>query len=250
MWQKAKNAWKGKGWGSRIFRGVVYLFLAQLAYVVLIRFVNPPTTVIQMGDWVRCMREDKPFYRDYVPLSAIGPQARLAVMASEDHKFVYHYGFDLESVAKAAEHNADNPEKIIGASTISQQVVKNVFLWKGSNLLTRALRKGMELYLTPLVELLYPKHRILELYLNCIEMGDGVYGIESAAQLYFGKPAREINQREAAMIAASLPNPKIYTVVPLSPKVKRKLPYIQRNMNRLDNYPEVRELMQYHWEQE
>src|SRR4029078_6116591 len=133
-------------------------------------------------------------------------------IASEDQLFADHEGFDWKSIKKTMRYNARKPGRIRGASTISQQVAKNVFLWQGKSW----FRKGLEVYFTFMIEVFWGKKRILEVYLNVIEMGDGIFGIEAAAQSYFGKPANTLSRQEAAMIAACLPSPKRYKVKPLS----------------------------------
>jgi len=177
--------------------------------------------------------------RDYVCIDKISPNARLAVIASEDQLFADHNGFDWQSIEKAQKYNVKHPNRVHGASTISQQVAKNVFLWQGRSW----VRKGMEVYFTFMIELLYGKERILELYLNVIEMGDGIFGIEEASEIYFHKHAINLTQTEAAMIAASLPNPKRYTVKPMSRWVARRYPWILEQMNQLNGDPAIESLL-------
>jgi monofunctional biosynthetic peptidoglycan transglycosylase len=177
--------------------------------------------------------------RDYVCIDKISPNARLAVIASEDQLFADHNGFDWQSIEKAQKYNEKHPNRVHGASTISQQVAKNVFLWQGRSW----FRKGMEVYFTFMIELLYSKKRILELYLNVIETGDGVFGIQAASTAYFNKPAKKLSPPEAAMIAASLPNPKRYKVKPMSPWVARRYPWIVNQMNKLHGDPEIEALL-------
>jgi monofunctional biosynthetic peptidoglycan transglycosylase len=172
-------------------------------------------------------------------MDKISPNARLAVIAAEDQMFPDHNGFDWTSIQKAQKWNAKHPNRIHGASTISQQVAKNVFLWQGRTY----VRKGIEVYFTFMIELLYSKQRILELYLNVIEMGDGVFGIETASQHYFHKPAKKLSASEAAMIAASLPNPKRYTVKPMSRWVARRYPWIVGQMNHLRGEEDIEALL-------
>ena len=164
--------------------------------------------------------------------------ARLAVIASEDQLFPDHNGFDFKSIEKAMKHNQKS-KSLHGASTISQQVAKNVFLWQGRSW----LRKGLETYFTFMIELIWGKKRILQMYLNVSEMGDGVFGIEAAAQKYFNKPALNLSRQEAAMIAASLPNPVRYKVKPASSYVLYRSGWIMRQMNNLDDDPDVRDLV-------
>src|SRR6185436_2769288 len=148
--------------------------------------------------------------RDYISRKKISDNARLAVIAAEDQLFPDHSGFDWKSIKKAMAYNKRKPNRIHGASTISQQVAKNVFLWQGRS----KFRKGLEAYFTFMIELIWGKKRILEVYLNVIEMGRGIYGIEAASQSYFNKPAASLTRAEAACITACLPNPKKYSVKP------------------------------------
>jgi monofunctional biosynthetic peptidoglycan transglycosylase len=174
-----------------------------------------------------------------VDRSEISAQAMLAVMASEDQLFYEHSGFDWERIQAAMRHNERRPNKIRGGSTISQQTAKNVFLWQGRSY----VRKGLELYFTFLIETFWGKKRILEVYLNVIEMGRGVFGIEAAARTYFKKPASRLNRQEAAMIAAVLPSPKRYKIKPLSNYVAGRSRFIQTQMSFIAPLPGVQELL-------
>jgi monofunctional biosynthetic peptidoglycan transglycosylase len=166
-------------------------------------------------------------------------QAKLAVISSEDQIFPDHSGFDWKNIRKAMKYNQKKPGRIRGASTISQQVAKNVFLWQGKSY----VRKGLEAYFTKMIEWIWGKKRILEVYLNVIEMGKGIYGIEAAAQTYFKKPATKLTRREAAMIAACLPNPKKFTVKPLHPHIVGRSSWILRQMNNLEGDKDVQEII-------
>lgn len=165
--------------------------------------------------------------------------AKLAVIASEDQLFADHNGFDWKSIEKAMAYNKKKPDRIRGASTISQQVAKNVFLWQGRSW----IRKGLELYYTFMIELLWGKKRILEMYLNVAETGKGIFGIEAAAYHNFNKPALKLTRREAAMIAACLPNPKRYTVKPVSRYVSARYPWVIRQMNNLERDPDIQRII-------
>jgi monofunctional biosynthetic peptidoglycan transglycosylase len=176
--------------------------------------------------------------RDYVNINEISPYAKLAFMTSEDQVFPDHNGFDWKSIGKAMDYNKKSANRIRGASTISQQVAKNVFLWQGRSW----LRKAFETYFTFMIELVWGKKRILEVYMNVIETGKGIFGIEAASQFYFKKPARKLGKREAAMIAVCLPNPKIYTAVPLSKDVEEKYLRVLRQMDNLQGDPEIEKL--------
>jgi monofunctional biosynthetic peptidoglycan transglycosylase len=164
----------------------------------------------------------------------MSPKIRLAVIASEDQLFPDHNGFDIENIKKALESNKKK-KRIRGASTISQQVAKNVFLWQGRSW----FRKGLEVYFTFMIELIWSKERILEVYLNVAEMGKGIFGVEAASQKYFKKPASKLTRTEAAMIAACLPNPKKYVVNPPTRYISRRYPWILAQMNNLEGDPDV-----------
>ena len=220
-----KKLWK---WSKRIF---IWIFALQLFYIILLKWVNPPITMTQFASWV----SGHGLNRDYVSRKNISPQARLAVIASEDQLFPDHHGFDWKSIKKARAYNERKPGRIHGGSTISQQVAKNVFLWQGRSW----FRKGLEVYFTFMIELVWGKKRILDVYLNVIEMGDGIFGIEAAAENYFGKTAKNLSKQEAALIAACLPSPKRYKIKPLSSYVAARAAAIQRQMDNLHTDPDV-----------
>lgn len=220
------------GWIKRI---VLFLFVAQLFYIVILKWVNPPVTFTQMGS----LFSSDGLKRDYVDGKALSPNIKLAVMASEDQVFPDHDGFDWKSINKAMKHNEKKPTRVKGASTISQQTAKNVFLWQGRSW----VRKGLEAYFTKMIEWIWGKERILEVYLNVIEMGRGIYGAEAAAQAYFGKPAGKLSRRQAAMIAACLPNPKKHTVKPLSRYVATRTGWVLLQMKFLERDPEVQAII-------
>lgn len=210
----------------------LFLLISHLAYILLIRFVDPPITVTQITSII----EGNGFKRTHLSLDEMSTAAKLAVIASEDQLFPDHNGFDIKGIERALAFNKKKKgKKIRGASTISQQVAKNVFLWQGRSW----FRKGLEVYFTFMIELVWSKQRILEVYLNEAEMGKGIFGIEAAAKQYFKKPAKRLTRTEAAMIAASLPNPVRYTVKPASTYVSRKYPWVLRQMNNLDGDPDI-----------
>jgi monofunctional biosynthetic peptidoglycan transglycosylase len=210
----------------------IFLLISHLAYVVLTRFVDPPITITQITSII----EGNGFKRTHLSLDEMSKAAKLAVIASEDQLFPDHNGFDIKGIERALAFNKKKKgKKIRGASTISQQVAKNVFLWQGRSW----FRKGLEVYFTFMIELVWSKQRILEVYLNEAEMGKGIFGIEAAAKKYFKKPASRLTRTEAAMIAASLPNPVRYTVKPVSTYVSRKYPWVLRQMNNLDGDPDI-----------
>jgi monofunctional biosynthetic peptidoglycan transglycosylase len=213
----------------------IILFIAQLIYIFILKWIFPPITFIQLNSIV----SGHGLKRDYVPMKKISPFAGLAIIAAEDQLFPDHNGFDWKSIEKAYTHNQRKPKRIRGASTISQQVAKNVFLWNGRSW----LRKALEVYFTFMIELVWGKKRILEVYLNVSEMGKGIFGIEAASQHYFRKPSKKLIRSEAAKIAACLPNPKKYTVKPLSAVVKRKFPWIERQMGNLAPDHDIQQLL-------
>ncbi len=167
--------------------------------------------------------------KEWVPLEEISNNLEQAVVASEDNEFLEHYGFDFEAIKKARELNKKS-KKVRGASTISQQTAKNVFLWPDRTW----VRKGLEVYFTALIEVFWGKRRILEVYLNVIEMGDGIYGAEGASKTYFHKPAKRLSKPEAALIAAVLPNPRKWNPTIPTSYIIRKQNWILWNMNNIE----------------
>jgi monofunctional glycosyltransferase len=218
-----------------IKRVLIFLFFLQLFYMLLLKWVNPPITLTQLGSVLR----GEGLKRSYVDMKGISPYAKLAVISSEDQLFPDHDGFDFKNIEKAMKHNQKS-KSLHGASTISQQVAKNVFLWQGRSW----FRKGLEVYFTFMIELIWGKKRILEMYLNVSEMGKGVYGIEAAAHFYYDKPAKSLNRTEAARIAACLPNPKIYTIKPLSNHVASRSAWVLGQMSHLQEDPDIQKLLQ------
>jgi len=220
----------GNGFWVKVWRIIkrvfIILFIAQFVYILLLKWINPPVTFTQLGSWVT----GHGLKRKYINAAKMSENAKLAIIASEDQLFADHNGFDFKSIEKAMKHNSKS-RSLRGASTISQQTAKNVFLWQGRSW----LRKAMETYFTFMIELVWGKKRILEVYMNVAEMGNGVFGIEAAAQNNFKKPAIKLSQQEAAMIAACLPNPKKYTVKPVSRPVAIRYPWIMRQMNNLSD---------------
>jgi monofunctional biosynthetic peptidoglycan transglycosylase len=223
------------GWIKRI---VLLLFLAQLFYIILLKWIDPPVTLTQLGS----LFGGDGLKRDYVDGDAISYNLKLAVIASEDQVFPDHDGFDWKSINKAMKHNERKPNRIKGGSTISQQTAKNVFLWQGRSW----VRKGLEAYFTKMIEWIWGKKRILEVYLNVIEMGRGIYGAEAAARAYFKKPASKLTRREAALIAACLPNPKQYTVKPLSHYVASHHGLVQQKMHQVEGDADIQKIIRRH----
>ena len=215
-------------------RLVLFLFLFQLFYILLLKWVDPPFTLTQLGS----LFSGNGLKRDYVNYDKMSVYAKLAVISSEDQLFPDHNGFDFKSIQKAMKHNRKS-KSLRGASTLSQQVAKNVFLWQGRSW----IRKALEVYFTFMIELVWGKKRILEMYLNVSEMGKGVFGIEAAAQKYYNKPAAKLNRTQAACIAACLPNPKVYSVKPLSRYVSRRCNWIIGQMNNLQHDEDIQKLL-------
>ncbi len=217
-------------WSMRISIG---FFAVSLFLVFLFRFVPIPATFLMAGRYFETREADaKPYHfqKDWVPIEDISEHLVLAVVCSEDQHFEEHSGFDIDAIEKAIVQNKKLKKKgkpIHGASTISQQTAKNVFLWQGRNF----IRKGFEVYFTLLIETFWSKKRIMESYLNVIEMGDGVFGAEAACLTYFGKHAKDITPREAALLAAILPNPREYSATNPSGYIRKKQAWIMRQMS-------------------
>ena len=209
-------------WTKRL---ILTLFLAHLAYTILLIWFPVVSTPTIFGQWIL----GKPIYKEWVALDRISEPMQRAVIASEDQEFEDHFGFDIDAIEKALKYNKTHVKKK-GASTISQQVAKNVFLWQGRTW----FRKGAEVYCTFLIELLWSKERILEIYLNIAEMGDGTFGCEAAGKRFFGKPAAKLTEPEAALIAACLPSPVRYRADKPSDYVRQRQRAILFQMARMD----------------
>lgn len=231
-----------KNLSSRIWKRVkqifLCLFVAQLVYIVALKWINPPTTITMIVSRIRLAGSDAHFHRTWVNYDEIAPSAKLAVIAGEDQLFAEHNGFDIKSIKKAWEHN-QHSEQTRGASTISQQTAKNVFLWQTGGW----FRKGLEVYFTFMIEKIWGKKRILEVYLNVAQMGKGIFGIEAAAEQYYGKQAKNLSRAQAAMVAACLPNPLIYKVKPPSGNTLFRQHWILRQMNNLRGDPAIKALV-------
>ena len=219
----------------RLLRAVVALVLAWLALswlmVLVLRFVPPWTSAVMLerhiGAWVHGER-DFHLQQRWVPWGQISPYVPLAMVASEDQKFPYHHGFDFDSIQNAMDA-ADEGKRLRGASTISQQTAKNLFLWNGRSF----VRKGLEAYFTVLIELTWPKQRILEIYANIAELGDGIYGVGAASDAYFRIPPARLSPSQAARLAAVLPNPRLLHADRPSAYVQRRANWIQQQMEHL-----------------
>lgn len=208
--------------GRWALAAVGVVFALTLLLVLPVRWLDPPTTSFIL----RAAAEGLTPEQRWVRLDAIAPALAIAVVAAEDQKFPLHAGFDLESIRGALAESRERPR---GASTISQQVAKNLYLWPGRSW----LRKGLEAWLTGWLETLWPKRRILEVYLNVAEFGPGVFGAEIAARRYFGKPAAALSGREAAVLAAVLPNPKKLSAAHPSPRVIERAAWIEAQAQQL-----------------
>jgi len=228
--KKNFNFWFGKT--RKVF---VILFFAHLIYIVLLKWVDPPITITQLANWM----DGYGLKRDYIDIDDMSPNVRLAVIASEDQLFPDHNGFDMTSIKQAWMERSKKHKRVRGASTISQQVAKNVFLWQGRSW----IRKGLEAYTTFMIELIWGKKRILEMYLNVSEMGKGVFGIEAASRSYFNKSAKKLNRTEAAMIVACFPNPKKIRVKPPSAYVNQRYPQILIQMDNLEPDEDIQGLL-------
>ena len=226
---------------KKIRRFFLYLFLSSLAYVLITKFIEPPITITQITNAFGLGLK-----RDYVAWDKMSYNIKLAAMASEDQAFTDHMGFDWDAIEKSLHPKKKNKKSKIplggGASTISQQTAKNVFLWQGGRY-DKYIRKIPEVYFTFLIELIWGKQRILEVYLNVIETGPGCFGVEAAAQHYFKKSAKNLSRAEAAMIVAGFPNPKKFTARPMTRRVSWRYPQILREMNNIETDEDVAALL-------
>ena len=209
---------------------VVAFFASTILSVIALRFIPvlvSPLMIIRCCEQVSEGREVK-LSHHWVSIERISPSLPMAVMASEDARFLEHHGFDFKAIEHAAKRNMEHPEKQkLGASTISQQTAKNVFLWPGRSW----LRKGLEVYFTGLIELFWTKERIMEVYLNTIEMGEGIYGAEAVAREHFNSSAEKLSREQCALIAATLPNPRRFSSKHPSPYMKKRQQRILHEMN-------------------
>ena len=223
---------------KRLSRWILYvmacLLIFSLLLVLLFRWVPPPASAVMIQRTVTESQEQE--YR-WVPMEHISPEAALAVIAAEDQKFPYHWGFDVDAIREAFNHN-ESGGSIRGASTLTQQVARNLFLWQGRSY----LRKGLEAWFAGLIEILWPKRRILEIYLNIAEMGERTFGIEAASQRFFGRSASEITRDQAALLAAVLPAPARYRADAPSAYVRERRAWILRQMVQLGGTGYLREI--------
>jgi len=210
-----------------IFKICFGLFIASIALVIVFKWLPVPVTPLMV---IRSFQKPEGstnsyWKHDWVPLKEISPNLQLAVICSEDQNFLKHNGFDVKAIEKAYENNKKG-KRIKGASSISQQTAKNVFLWPQRSW----LRKGLETYFTFLIEFFWSKERIMEVYLNSIEMGPGVYGAEAASQYWFNTKAKNLNKDQASAIAAILPSPLRYKAKPASKFIQGRKNWIQMQM--------------------
>ena len=215
----------------KIVRWVLSLFFAStILSVIAYRFIPVYITPLMV---IRCFQNgDFTIHHHWVPLESMSPHMPVAVMASEDSRFLLHHGFDFNAIGKAARHNISGGKKH-GASTISQQTAKNVFLWPGRSW----IRKGIEAYFTALIEVFWSKQRIMEVYLNSIEMGNGIYGADAVAEYNFGKKAVDLSRADCATIAATLPNPRKFSSKNPGPYVIKRRGQIMANMRFIPSFP-------------
>lgn len=217
----------GKIW-TIFWKTCLAFFVLSIVSVVIYRWVPVPITPLMLIRDVEQFKNDKGVImeHDWVPLEEISPKLQLAVVCSEDQNYLKHFGVDWGAIQKAMKEN-EKGKRVRGGSTITQQTAKNVFLWQGRSY----LRKGLELWFTLLIEVFWSKERIMEVYLNSIEMGNGIYGAEAAAQHWFHKSAKKLSKDEAAAIAAILPNPLRYKANPASSYIVQRKAWIKQQMN-------------------
>jgi len=210
---------------------LLYFILVTVLWVLAYRFINPPFTLLMIMKNIERKSDGKSFKTEkkWVDLEQMSDNMKRAAIAGEDQKFIHHVGFDVAGIRAAYSANKADSTKMKGGSTISQQTVKNVFLWPGRSW----VRKGFEAYFTILIEIFWSKQRILEVYLNVIEMGDGIYGAEAAAQAYYGKSCRDLSRSQAAMIAACFPNPIRWTLRNPTKFIRHRHFLIMKNIRRL-----------------
>jgi monofunctional biosynthetic peptidoglycan transglycosylase len=234
---------KRAGWGKRLLWALVWmgggLIACCLLLVGVFRFVPVPTSGLMLQRRFEAWSETRSYTarQHWVPLEDISPSLGAAVIAAEDQNFTEHFGFDWQAIEKAVQHNEHSRRKR-GASTVSQQTAKNLFLWSSRSW----TRKGLEAWFTLLIEAGWSKKRILEVYLNIVEFGDGVYGAEAAARTYFGKPAKRLSPSEAALLAAVLPNPHRFHANAPSDYIRGRQAWILNQMRHLGGEQVVRAL--------
>jgi len=212
---------------SVLIRIFLWFLMVSVLLVIVYRFVNPPITLLMVLRNIERKSEDRPtkLEKEWVDFADISDNMKRAAVAAEDQLFLKHVGFDVKAIERAYKNNV-NSKRVKGGSTISQQTAKNVFLWPGRSW----VRKGFEAYFTLLIEMFWSKERILEVYLNVIEMGDGVYGAEAAAQANFNKSCRKLTRSQAALIAACFPNPRKWSPKRPTSYINHRKYLIMKNM--------------------
>lgn len=220
-----------------VLKILLALFIFTIVWVIMYRFINPPFTSLMLMQYLANNSPGKTINKKWQNIDQISKNIALAVISSEDQRYLDHYGFDFREINNAI-LEFEKRGKFRGASTISQQTAKNVFLWPHRSF----IRKGFEMYFTVLIELLWGKNRIVEVYLNVAEFGDTIYGVESAANYYFNKSSKNLTYKESAYLAALLPNPRILTEKGNSDYLRERQYWIIRQMNNLGGVSYVEKL--------
>ena len=221
-----------KGFLSKLFKFIwktcLVFFILSIVSVIIFRWVPVPITPLMIIRSCEQIGSEKGIImkHDWVPLEEISPKLQLAFVCSEDQNYLKHFGFDMGAIKKAMKENEEG-KRFRGGSTITQQTAKNVFLWQGRSY----LRKGLEAWFTLLIEIFWSKERIMEVYLNSIEMGNGIYGAEAASQFWFNKTAAKLTKDDASAIAAILPNPLNYKANPPSSYIQKRKAWVKQQMN-------------------
>jgi monofunctional biosynthetic peptidoglycan transglycosylase len=218
-------------WLHWLWKLPLLLVAVSVFQVLVLRFIDPPYSAFMAARQLEAWRQGERDFRvayEWRDLDAIAPSLPVALVAAEDQDFAHHHGFDFKAIGQARERNARGG-RLRGASTISQQLAKNLFLWSGRSW----LRKGIEAWYTVLIEALWPKQRILEVYANVAEFGDGIYGAQAAARSYWGKDASRLSPTESARLAAVLPSPRRYSAARPGPYVQRRTRWIERNARQI-----------------
>ncbi len=230
---KSKGIFRS-GWLKLVLRilklAFIFFVVSSVLAVILFRFINPPVTFLMIERGFERKADGKPWKIDkqWISFDQIADPMKKAAVAAEDQTFLENHGFDFNAIEKAIQKN-EHSKKLIGGSTITQQTAKNVFLWPGRSI----IRKAFEAWFTMLMDVFWSKKRVMEVYLNEIEMGDGIYGVEAASQAYFHKSASDLNNSEAAAIASIWPDPLKWSPTDPSDYVKHRQYLIKKNMRRL-----------------
>lgn len=242
-WDRVRRFMRERPMVERIYRfcfkAFLWLFFGSIGYVIVLKYVPVWITPLMVSRWIDTFgtNESSHVYKKWRPYDAISKEVALAVVASEDQDFPTHWGFDFDEIKDAIKEN-ETRKRPRGASTISQQVAKNVFLWNGRSY----IRKGLEVYFTVLIELVWGKKRILEIYLNVAETGPMTFGVEAASQRFYGHSAETLSRNEAARIAAVLPNPRLFSISNPSNYIQRRTRQIARQMKYLGGQKYIRNL--------